>query len=143
MFCESWLNDYLKYIVDIVILRTIECKEEEYESDISEREFDECEYYGHDYEDLRTVGIIFRFPNGYHVMLEFTAYACLDGTDYSYFGNPDVYMTVNVEMLTKTRDKYTKSTFELEKNEKFPKKRKEYNLSKTEVEEFFKRVMNI
>lgn len=52
-------------------------------------------------------------------------------------------MDVNVEMLDKNGEKFSKDAYEKEKNDRFPKSKRQEFMETHEVEEFLEKVMNI
>lgn len=87
----SWLKEYQKYIADIQIFRLFE-------------------------EELLHFGIIFKFPNGFGVKIEFEADSFIMCTD-DYI-KPAI--NIHVEMLDKNGMNYSEETFKMVKTEKFP-----------------------
>lgn len=105
----SWLKEFQKYIADIQIFRTFE-------------------------EELLHFGIIFKFPNGYGVKLEFEADTFIMCTD-DYI-KPAI--NLHVEMLDKNGMQYSEESFKLVRTNSFPVRHREQFVDVEYVEEYLK-----
>ena len=110
----SWLKEYQKYIVDIQTFRFFE-------------------------DELHNFGIIFKFPNGYGVRVEFEADAFIMCSD-DYI-RPAI--NVHVEMLDKGGERYNEKSFNEVKTEKFPERYRIEFILPSYVEEFIKCVYEL
>lgn len=111
---QSWLKDYAKYVVDFQILRT--CNDVE--------------------DELALLGIIFKFPNGYGVRVEFES-------DDVFCLEADPAINVHVEMLDKNGMQYTEDTFKKARTKKFPNQHRVQFIFYSEVEKFLEKIKKL
>lgn len=110
----SWLKDFQKHIVDIQIFRLFE-------------------------EELLHFGIIFKFPNGYGVKLEFEADTFIMCTD-DYI-KPAI--NLHVEMLDKNGAQYSEESFNTARTDAFPVKHRIQFVEFEDVELYLKCVYEL
>ena len=106
----SWLKEYKAFIEDFVINK------------ISD-------------EELMSFSIVFKFPNGYGVVVEFESDDTKTLDDYYTHA-----IEINVEMLDKDGKRFTKETFEKASIKTFPYTYREEGLLPSQVEHFLEEV---
>lgn len=117
-----WLSEYRKYLDNIVFF-----------------DMSSSPIYGFGKEDIVKMALIFKFPNGYYASLEFGCCELLDG----YCEEHLVTMDVNAEMLDKNGERFSDQKFGADRNDKFPKNKRNEFVDKEEAEAFLKKIMEI